>query len=232
MHIPSATRIGSFFLGLTLVIPAWADDDHEHEHGAPQHGGIVEQTASYHLEAVFTAKGARLYVRDHGDAPLDLARATAVATFYHPSQPEKAWFSRPLKPRASSPGAAPESLDVVINLAKVPAEGVKVSFKVEGLPDPAEPTAEFEVPFSFVAITVAKATPADRAAIATLGVCPVSGDDLGAMGGALKVSRGDQATFICCEGCLKAIQAEPDKFFAASPGAGAPAPHDHGRHPH
>lgn len=229
-----ASQIGSLLCVVAATVPASPDDGHAHEHGAPKHGGVVEQTASYHLEAVFTAKGAWLYVRDHGDAPLDLAGASAVATFYHPSQPEKAWFSRPLKPRSTEPGEAPDALEVVINLAKVPAEGVKVTIHAEGLPDPAEPAADIEVPFSFAkpaAITVAKATAADQAEIAKLGVCPVSGEDLGAMGGPLKVSRGEQSTFICCEGCLKPIQADPDKYLAAKKPKQPADGHDHHEHP-
>jgi hypothetical protein len=68
------------------------------------------------------------------------------------------------------------------------------------------PAAEF---------TVARTTPADQAAITTQKVCKVSGEDLTAMGGPLKVTRGDQSVLICCPSCLKDIKASPDKFFVA-----------------
>jgi hypothetical protein len=64
-------------------------------------------------------------------------------------------------------------------------------------------------------ITIAKATPADQAAIIAQKVCKVSGEDLTAMGGPLKVMRGDQSVLICCPSCLKDIKANPDKFFVA-----------------
>ena len=99
-----------------------------------------------------------------------------------------------------------------------------MEFKVEHLPEAAEPTATFTVPFVLVSkgeIVFAKATKADEKAIAALKVCPVSKEDLDSMGGPLKVSRGDKSIFICCKGCLKEIQANPDKFLGAS--AASPA---------
>ncbi len=52
------------------------------------------------------------------------------------------------------------------------------------------------------------------------------------MGGPLKVSLGDKSTFICCKGCLKEVQANPEKYFGASakPSStpkSAATPHDH-----
>jgi hypothetical protein len=65
------------------------------------------------------------------------------------------------------------------------------------------------------AITTAKATRADRAAIAAQKTCPVSKEDLGAMGTPIKVTRGDRSIFLCCPQCLKTVEADPDKFFRA-----------------
>jgi hypothetical protein len=48
------------------------------------------------------------------------------------------------------------------------------------------------------------------------------------MGGPLKVTRGDRATFICCTGCLKELQANPDPFLGASAASSqGDAKHDH-----
>ena len=105
-----------------------------------------------------------------------------------------------------------------------------MSFRVEGLPEAAEPTATFIVPFALAssgAIVLAKATKADEKAIAAQKVCPVSKEDLFAMGGPLKVSRGEKSVFICCKGCLKELQANPDKFLGAS---AAEAKHEHPDH--
>ena len=87
------------------------------------------------------------------------------------------------------------------------------------------------VPFAVASggeLVVTKATKDDAKAVAALKNCPVSKEDLGSMGGPLKVTRGDKSTFICCKGCLKEIQANPDKFL----GAQASAPAAKGEHDH
>ena len=117
-------------------------------------------------------------------------------------------------------GQSPSSIGTAIDLSKVPATGAKVEFKVAGLPEAAETTASFTVPLAVVPsgeLVVTKATQADARAVAALKNCPVSKEDLGSMGGPLKVTRGDKSTFICCKGCLKDLQANPDKFFGTPP---------------
>ena len=44
--------------------------------------------------------------------------------------------------------------------------------------------------------------------------CPVSGEELGSMGSAIKVMVGEKPVFICCEGCRKKLLASPEKYLA------------------
>jgi len=228
MQITGRTIIST--LGACLVAAtglALADD--AHKHGASLHGGKVAMTKEYHFEVVFAKDGLKVYPRSHEDKPVDASRLTGTATFYLPNTP-KAWFDRKLTATAASPGQAAPSIGTAVDLSKVPA-GAKVEFKVEGLPEPAETMASFTVPFapgSGGELVVTKATKADAKAVAAMKTCPVSKEDLDSMGGALKVSRGDKSTFICCKGCLKDVQADPDKFF----GAQASAPAAKGEHDH
>lgn len=222
------TFAGSLALALGLNSLAPADDDHKH--GAPLHGGKVAMTKEYHFEVVFAKDGLKVFPRSHEDRPIDASRLSGTATFYHPSSP-KPWFERKLAPAAGSPGKAPSSIGTVVDLSKVPTTGAKVEFKVEGLPEAAETTASFSIPFAVASggeLVVTKATKDDAKAVAALKNCPVSKEDLGSMGGPLKVTRGDKSTFICCKGCLKEIQANPDKFL----GAQASAPAAKGEHDH
>lgn len=220
-------------IGLTLSLNSFvtmADDD-GHKHGAPLHGGTVKMTKEYHFEAVFTKDGVKLHPRTHGDKPLDTSKVAATAMFYHPNSP-KPWFEQKLATPAAVPGRVPTSLDASIDLAKVPATGAKVEFKVTGLPEADEPTAAFTVPFALAKsneIAYAKATKDDAKAVAAQKTCPVSKEDLDSMGGPLKVTRGDKSVFICCKGCLKEVQANPDKFLAAS-AASSPAQKADGDH--
>ena len=47
-----------------------------------------------------------------------------------------------------------------------------------------------------------KAPTGDDLLIAAQKICPVSGEDLRAMGGPIKAKSGDQTVFLCCKGCL------------------------------
>ena len=236
MHLMGRKFVAAFGAAILaasgLIGSAGAHDGHDH--GGAQHGGAEAKTKRHHFEAVFTSGGVKLYAHSADHKVLDATKLSGSATFYHPNAPDKPWFSRELKAAQASPGKPAESLDLAIDLSKVPPRGAKVAFHVEGLSDGAEPTAEFTVPFAFAkpaTLTVSKATKADQAAVEKLKVCPVSGEDLLAMGGPLKVARGDESTFICCKGCLKKIQAEPDKYLTGGAKAdGAAAKHDHDHH--
>lgn len=54
----------------------------------------------------------------------------------------------------------------------------------------------------------------DRAAAMKQHFCPVSGEMLGTMGEPIKVSIKDQEVWICCSGCKKDLEADPDKYLA------------------
>jgi hypothetical protein len=44
--------------------------------------------------------------------------------------------------------------------------------------------------------------------------CPVSSDELGAMGTPVKIIVKDRTVFLCCEGCREKILADPDTYLA------------------
>lgn len=227
---PVQSKLLVMFATLSLGLAASASADDEHEHGAPLHGGKVAMTKEYHFEVVFAKDGFKVYPRSHEGQPVDASRLTGTATFYHPSSP-KPWFERKLTATSASPGKPVSSIGTAIDLSKVPTSGAKAEFKIEGLPEAAETTASFTVPVAMAAtreIVAIKATKADEKAVAALKSCPVSKEDLNSMGGPLKVTRGDKSTFICCKGCLKELQSNPDKFF----GAQASAPVAKGEHDH
>ena len=199
--------------------------------GGAIHGGVEAKSKRHHFEAMFAKGGVRLYVHGADHNSVDVSHLSASATFYHPSS-SKPWFTRKLRPAATAAGQLPTSLDLPMDLSRVPTKGAKVSFEVSGLPDPGETTATFTVPFTLAdddSITVGKATKADEKAIAAQRVCPVSGEELGGeMGPPVKATRGGSSIFLCCKNCLKQVQANPDKFFTASatPHSGS-GHHDH-----
>jgi hypothetical protein len=221
-YLPTFCAALALAIGFIDVSRAHADP----VRGSAPHGGTLEKTKHYQFEVVCAADGIKVYAYGMEGKPLDGSKLTGTATFYHPSSP-KPWFDRPLRAVAVGPGQAASSLNLTTDLSKVPAKGVKVVIEITGLPDPDEATSTITVAYSVpsvspAVITFTKATSADQAAISAQKVCKISGGDLFAMGGPVKVSRGDKSTFICCKSCLKEIQANPDKYLGkptATPGA-------------
>ena len=68
-------------------------------------------------------------------------------------------------------------------------------------------------------LKVAPATEADAAAIALQKTCPVMDEPLGSMGAPLKVTGLARDVFLCCKGCVKFLEREPQKYLAKLPPA-------------
>ena len=206
-------------LGLSIAGTAWAGQNREH--GAPLHGGKVTMSKAYQFEVVVAKNGLWVYPRTHEDKPIDASGLSGTATFYQGNSPTP-WFRRKLTPSATAKSEARAAIGTDIDLSKLPASGVKVEFRIEGLPEPGAATASFSAPVSLVPsneIVVAKAARSDRKAIEAQKICPVSKEDLLSMGVPVKVSRADKSVFLCCRSCLKTLNADPDKFLGKMPGA-------------
>ena len=62
--------------------------------------------------------------------------------------------------------------------------------------------------------TLAKLSDEDRVLAEKQKMCPVSDEALGSMGVPLKFTVNDQVVFVCCEGCKKPVEENPEKFLA------------------
>ena len=63
-------------------------------------------------------------------------------------------------------------------------------------------------------VEVVKFTDSDAALISKQAVCPVMDEPLGGMGQPIKLLVGGKPLFLCCKGCIKKVQAEPEKYLA------------------
>jgi hypothetical protein len=45
-------------------------------------------------------------------------------------------------------------------------------------------------------------------------ICPVTGEALGSMGPPIAVNVKGQTIYVCCEGCVKTVQCDPDQYIA------------------
>ncbi|KLU02340.1 hypothetical protein RISK_005406 [Rhodopirellula islandica] len=63
-------------------------------------------------------------------------------------------------------------------------------------------------------VEVVKFTESDAALITKQAVCPVMDEPLGGMGQPIKLLVGGKPLFLCCKGCIKKVQSEPEKYLA------------------
>ena len=45
-------------------------------------------------------------------------------------------------------------------------------------------------------------------------LCPVTGEPLDSMGGAIPVNANGETVYVCCQGCVKAVNTNPEKYLA------------------
>ena len=69
---------------------------------------------------------------------------------------------------------------------------------------------------------IAELPPADQLLALEQRTCPVTGDLLGSMGKPIKVPVGDQFVFVCCQGCVDTVRANPDQYLGTSDESTAP----------
>ncbi|MCA9087994.1 MAG: hypothetical protein KDA90_05090 [Planctomycetaceae bacterium] len=60
---------------------------------------------------------------------------------------------------------------------------------------------------------VAQLSPADQVAALQQRTCLVTQEPLGSMGKPIRVSVAARSTFVCCEGCISALQRNPQKYL-------------------
>lgn len=79
-------------------------------------------------------------------------------------------------------------------------------------PKPPAPTGTATAPADEVAAERAKLSPDDRALVEAQEWCAVSTEErLGSMGPPVKLDIKGQPVFVCCKGCKRKAEADPDK---------------------
>ncbi|WP_152051861.1 hypothetical protein [Tautonia marina] len=220
----AATLALALGLASTLQAAPREDPHDQHQHGQDaqghhsEHGGTVAETDHHAFEVVIGADGLQVYPMG-----VDLARGVvaglkARAYFLLPGAKQ---YTAPyeLQPVATTEGGPVNALALDADLSGLPAEGTRVTIQVWKLPNPAEKTAQFTLPFALGApaeIVAVSATEDDRLGVSAQATCPVSGQDLNAMGGPIRVTRGeDDRLYLCCRGCLPKVEAAPDRRFGS-----------------
>lgn len=120
-------------------------------------GGFLAKTEHHHFEVFFYRTGLRVFPQSVHGTPVAVSKLTGTATFTLPGAPKP--FVYALKGGPAAGGREPESLDLIIDLSKVPAGGSKVTFEIVGLGAPSAGRTAFTVPFELVP-TVSEPRPA------------------------------------------------------------------------
>jgi hypothetical protein len=105
-------------------------------------------------------------------------------------------------------------LVAVLSLGCKDASPAKPQAQASQPSKPAEPNKKEADEEKEIAAELAKLKPEDRKLAEAQKFCAVSEERLGSMGVPMKIKVKDEDVFICCKGCLKDAQAEPDKTLA------------------
>jgi len=112
-----------------------------------------------------------------------------------------------------SKAPAPAPPEVVVEEETMEADVVEATDDTAATDGPAAEssaaTDSDEVTAAFASLSEA-----DRAAALAQKICPVSDEPLGSMGAPLKVTVEGRDVFLCCEGCKKALEEDPQKYLA------------------
>ena len=227
-----------FLAGLMTGATAWSQShgDHAgHHHGpgkiAPQvpsgrgpvarFGGQMTASARHVFEVVYQPRETRVYVYDSAQRPLSARAVRGEIVMQIRGNPQE--FRYPLQYVATAAGQQ-DYVAARVDVSRVRDGDMTVHFFLASLPAPEEPGVRFVQTFALsrraLTITVAKITEGDRGAIARQGICPVTDEALGSMGAPIKVLIGDQAIYVCCEGCISKVRKNPEFYLKKARGSG------------
>lgn len=181
------------------------------------HGGQMQVAGTLQLETVVEPGGLQLFAYNAQGKPLDVQAVRGVATLQVAGDAKR--YRYDLFPEIRQDKSA-ESLGVAVDLSKIAGRKVELSFQLMGLVagerQPMRLDVSAEVP-----MTEAQQV---AAAIAEQKICPVSGQPLGSMGGAIPVSVGDDTIYVCCAGCVGKVKADFPKYLAMLSGSTGAVP--------
>lgn len=192
-------------LGASLA-PAHDGQGHgqSNKKSAGPHGGEVSQGGSHWLEVVFKPKGIRLYLYDSKGKAISAKGVRGSVVMQVKGNSKQ--YRYDLYPDAAR-NAETNSLTLALDLSKMPDGAMSTKFAIYGLPNSGRKPVS-------LARTFTMTRNAQEQAIADQKICLVSGKPLGSMGSPIKVNVKGQDVFVCCKGCVTALQENPQKYLA------------------
>ena len=172
---------------------------------AGPHGGSLKQSGGIQLETVVSQGGIQMYVYDPSGQPVSVSQGRGSASLRVEGNAKR--YRYDLLPDGKGGLTAP------VNLSKIAGRQIEVEVQLVGISAIRGQT----IALNEVATVPVSETQLAAAAIARQKICPVSGKPLGSMGDPVAVDVNGQRLFVCCAGCVNALQADPDKYAAGHP---------------
>lgn len=173
-------------------------------------GGKLTQLESLQVETLIAPGGIRLFAYDLQGKPQDLNKVRGLVMLQVEGEAKR--YRYDLFPEINSNNTA-SSLVVAVDLSRIGGRSVELSYQLVGLKGAARKTEKFAIK------TMMPMTESQQVAdaIATQGVCPVSGLALGGMGKPVAVTVGELTLYVCCASCVDTVKSNPTKYFVSKP---------------
>lgn len=173
-------------------------------HAGP-HGGSLKQLGNLQIETLVSQGGLQMFVFDHDGQPVPVDQGRGAISVHVEGNAKR--YRYDLLPDGK------ESLTARVNLSQIAGRQIEVNVQLVGV----KASGSNVVSFNEVATVPASKKQLAAAAIARQKICPVSGKPLGSMGDPVSVEVNQQKLYVCCAGCVNAIQSDPAKYVAGRP---------------
>ncbi|WP_442506363.1 hypothetical protein SH528x_005203 [Novipirellula sp. SH528] len=172
---------------------------------AGPHGGSLKQAGGVQLETIVSQGGIQMFVYDKSGQPVSVNKGRGAASLRVEGNAKR--YRYDLLPDGKG------GLTAVVNLSQIAGRQIEVAIQLVGV----SVTPGQTIALNEVATVPASEMQLAAAAIARQKICPVSGKPLGSMGDPVAVDVNGQRIFVCCGGCVNAVNADPAKYAAGRP---------------
>ena len=189
--------------------------DHDHATAAANrgpHGGQVSEAGGSQFEAFYAPQETRVYPYDAQGRPIS-ARGMSGEVIMRVRGNDKEYRF----PLEYTQAQREDYLVARVDVSRVRDGDMQATFELRGLPSRSVPAARFAQTFALsrqpLTVAVTKLTQTDQAGIARQKICPVMDTPLGDHGAPIKLLVGNQPLYVCCKGCIKKVQSNPEEYL-------------------
>ncbi|TWU50650.1 Archaeal TRASH domain protein [Rubripirellula tenax] len=169
------------------------------------HGGTLRQVDSLQVEMLVTQAGIECYVFDRSGMAVLVASGRGTASVRLEGNAKR--YRYDLMPNERG------GFTAIVDLSKLAGRQLQIETHLVGV----DASDSGSLVFQEVASVPLNENQLAAAAIARQKVCPVSGKSLGSMGDPIAVDVKGQKVFVCCAGCVSAVESDPSKYASGRP---------------